>query len=86
MEYRGPILLVFGASLIMSPIAVNIGMGSGRSYHKPTYIVTDAASNTTCASASMLSLGGTPGCRASTGNVTTHRVMEGGATFVSARR
>ena len=88
MDYSGPMLLIFGFGLILSPLAINGGVASDTSRHRPSYVVTDGSSNATCGAASVLTID--PNCKPATGpragTMATRRVMEGGATFMTARR
>jgi hypothetical protein len=82
MEYRGPILIVFGMSLIMSAVAINLVTGDRSALPKQIATLTEAA----CNEASILSPDTKMQCQDGRGNATTERVMEGGAVFVSAPR
>ena len=88
MDYRGPILLVIGFALILSPLFINGGLPSDTSRHRSSYVVTDSGANATCGAAAMLRVD--PNCNADSGpraeTISTRRVMEGGATFLVARR
>lgn len=83
MEYRGPILLVFGMSLVMSPVAINL-VTTGKPFREAETGVSQVAIDTGCQGQAMSFLDSTL-CTQKTGARTRDRTMPGGAMFVSAR-
>jgi hypothetical protein len=83
MEYRGPILLVFGMSLVMSPLAINL-VTTGKLYSDDKTAVSHVDIDTGCQGNSLSFLDGSL-CTENTGAATRTRSMPGGAMFVSAR-
>jgi hypothetical protein len=82
VEYRGPILIVFGMSLVLSPIAINMATGKRSALPDQIATLTEGA----CNEASILSPDTKMMCQDQRGSSPTQRVMEGGAVFVSAPR
>ncbi|MCC5975217.1 MAG: hypothetical protein JJT81_14350 [Rubellimicrobium sp.] len=86
MEYRGIILLVFGASLIMSPIAVLRMQDSMAAPAPPQQITTENAARAQCDARALETTTYRIGCQNNTPQVSVRREMPGGAVFVSASR
>jgi hypothetical protein len=82
MEYRGPILIVFGMSLVLSPLAINMATGERSALPSQISTLTEGA----CTEASILSPDTKMMCQDQRSSNATQRVMEGGAVFVSAPR
>ncbi len=83
MEYRGPILLVFGLSLVMSPIAINVAT-TGRLLPEPSNDVGHVSIDTGCNGQEMAFIDDSL-CTHKTAVQVRDRSMPGGAMFVSAR-
>lgn len=83
MSLRGPTLLLFGASLVLSPLAINLASGKGTGGG----ITTVGAAEAACERASVELVGGQRiGCARDAGRREAARQMPGGASFVVARR
>ena len=82
MEYRGPILIVFGMSLVLSAIAINLNTTKRRAVIGQIETSIEAA----CNEASILSPRTKMLCQAQRESSPTQRVMEGGAVFVTPQR
>jgi hypothetical protein len=61
MDYRGPILLIFGATLILSPLAVK--MVAEERIEVVRIVKTETGSNRTCSAASVLDIDRSLSCR-----------------------
>ncbi len=85
MEYRGLILLIFGASLIMSPIAVHLVEQSQDKAPPTRQIVTDGARDAACDAKALDTPSGRLGCQRRSDMAQTRRIGAGGALFVAAR-
>jgi hypothetical protein len=83
MEYRGPILLVFGATLVLSPIAVRMTLDEQQTT-AARLIMTETGANKTCGATNVLNLGEDTGCRQNNRESSARRVMTGGVTLLSA--
>jgi hypothetical protein len=83
MEYRGPILLVFGLSLVMSPVAINLAT-TGRIFAEEQSDVASVEIDTGCHGQQMAFIDDSL-CTQRTAVQTRDRSMPGGAMFVSAR-
>lgn len=83
MELRGPILLVFGMSLVMSPIAINLGT-TGKVFPDRDTQVGQVDIDTGCDGQSLIFVDDTL-CTERTAAARPDRSMPGGALFVSAR-
>jgi hypothetical protein len=83
MEYRGPILLVFGFSLVLSPVAINIAT-TGKLYREESTRVDEVSIDTRCDGETLAFVGDTL-CTERTATRQRDRSMPGGAMFVSAR-
>lgn len=84
MDYRGPILLVFGMSLIMSPIAINI-VEYGTPWRSEDTEVAAVEIDTGCQGQELYLTGKATLCTSQTSASRPTRSMPGGALFVSAR-
>lgn len=82
MEYRGPILIVFGMSLVLSPLAINMATGERSALPGQIATLTESA----CTDASILTPDTRMMCQDQRRSNVTERVMDGGAVFVSAPR
>jgi len=82
VEYRGPILIVFGMSLVLSAIAINLNTTKRRAVIGQIETSIEAA----CNEASILSPRTKMLCQAQRESSPTQRVMEGGAVFVTPQR
>jgi hypothetical protein len=81
MHFRGPTLIIFGLSLILSPIAIKIAeTGSGG----PTEVQTRGQANAACDAAALQTVGRRLGCQNDLDGMTTRRMTTGGALFISA--
>jgi len=85
MQYRGLILLIFGASLIMSPLAVHLVERSQSSPPAAQQVVTQGARDAACDAASLDTPSGRLGCQRQSARTQTRRIGAGGALFVAAR-
>lgn len=83
MEYRGPILLVFGLSLVMSPVAINVAT-TGHIFAQEESKVSSVDIDTGCQGQAMAFID-TSLCTQRTAVQMRDRSMPGGAMFVSAR-
>jgi hypothetical protein len=84
MQYRGPILLVFGMSLIISPLAIKIASGE-MTPREAAAAVRTVDIDTGCQGQSLnLANRGTL-CTEQTNARQRERTMPGGAMFVQAR-
>lgn len=81
MEYRGLILIIFGCSLMVSPLAIKLVQD--QQANTPGEVETVASVNAACDSASISTRSYRIGCNRQAGGA--GRVMTGGATFVLAR-
>lgn len=81
MEYRGLILIIFGCSLMVSPLAIKLVQEQQAA--NPSEVETVATANAACDSASITTRSYRIGCNRQGG--ANQRVMSGGASFVSAR-
>lgn len=81
MEYRGLILIIFGCSLMVSPLAIKLVQDQQAA--APGEVETVASANAACDSASISTRSYRIGCNRQGGG--TGRVMSGGATFVLAK-
>lgn len=81
MEYRGLILIIFGCSLMVSPLAIKLVQDQQSA--APGQVQTVASVNAACDSASISTQSYRIGCNLKAG--ASQRVMSGGATFVTAR-
>ncbi len=86
MEYRGPILLVFGASLILSPLAILRWQEAQTAAQGPQMIQTQTAAQAACDAQAIETQSYRLGCIQPPKQQATRRVMPGGAVFVSASR
>lgn len=83
MNLRGPTLLLFGASLILSPLALALAQDEDAA---PSAIRTMGAEAAACDAQSLTLPGGQRiGCNRGGAQREAARVMPGGATFVMAR-
>jgi hypothetical protein len=82
VEYRGPILIVFGMSLVLSAIAINMNTTKPRALIGQVETTTEAACNET----SMLSPRAKMLCLAQRESIPTQRVLEGRAVFLTPQR
>jgi len=83
MEYRGPILLVFGLSLVMSPVAINVAT-TGHIFAQDRSNVASVDIDTGCQGQTIAFIDSSL-CTHRTAVQTRDRSMPGGAMFVSAR-
>jgi hypothetical protein len=83
MEYRGPILLVFGMSLVLSPIAINLAT-TGKMVRGDSTTVGQVDIDTGCDGQTLTFVDDTL-CTEQTATHQRDRSMPGGAMFVSAR-
>ncbi len=81
MEYRGLILIIFGCSLIVSPMAIKLVQEHQAA--NPGEVETVASTNAACDAASISTRSYRIGCNRQGG--ASQRVMSGGAAFVTAR-
>lgn len=84
MEYRGPILLVFGMSLIMSPIAINLAT-DGEVLPVEEKSVAEVDIDTGCDGQTLMFANRSELCTERVASRSRDRTMAGGAMFVSAR-
>jgi hypothetical protein len=84
MEYRGLILMIFGCSLMVSPLAIRLVQQQQAESAAPGEVLTQASANAACDAASITTRSYRLGCNRSGGGP-TQRVMHGGASFVLAR-
>jgi hypothetical protein len=84
MEYRGPILLVFGMSLIMSPIAINLAT-YGEVLPDEQTDVAEVDIDTGCEGQTLMFANRSQLCTERVASRERDRSMPGGAMFVSAR-
>ncbi len=82
MEYRGLILIIFGCSLMVSPLAIRLVLAQQAAV--PGEVETQAAADAACDAASISTQSYRIGCSRSGGGP-SQRVMSGGATFVLAK-
>lgn len=81
MEYRGLILIIFGCSLMVSPLAIRLVQQ--QQTDAPGQVETQAAADAACDAASIATRSYRIGCTRNTGPA--QRVMHGGAAFVLAK-
>lgn len=84
MQYRGPILLVFGMSLIMSPLAIKLATGE-MTPREAAASVGHVNIDTGCQGQTLNLVSNGTLCTEQTNARTRERTMPGGALFVSAR-
>ena len=84
MEYRGPILLVFGMSLVMSPVAINLAT-HGRVFPVATTEVAEVDIDTGCDGQTLMFANRSQLCTEPVASRSRDRTMDGGALFVSVR-
>jgi hypothetical protein len=85
MEYRGLILIVFGGSLMLSPLAIKMAQQQQAAAAAPGEVQTDAQADAACDAASIVTRSYRLGCNRDTATASTRRVMSGGAVFVTAK-
>ncbi len=85
MEHRGLILIVFGASLMMSPLAIKLAQDQQAAEAAPGEVQTDAQAAAACDAASIVTPSYRLGCNGETAQAPTRRIMAGGAMFVTAK-
>ena len=84
MHYRGPILLVFGLSLVISPLAIRFAEGARQD--TPGRIETVGARAAACEAQSIETSSYVIGCKGRVAATDNRRTMGGGgAMFVTAR-
>lgn len=84
MEYRGHILLIFGASLLFSPLAIRLWQMQETDASAPSTVETDGASAAACDAASVDTPRRRLGCVNGTERLSSRRTMSGGgAVFIS---
>ena len=81
MEYRGLILMIFGCSLMVSPLAIRLAQQQQADV--PGEVQTEGSANAACDAASIATRSYRIGCTRHNGPA--QRIMSGGATFVLAR-
>lgn len=81
MEYRGLILIIFGCSLMVSPLAIRLV--EQQQADAPGQVETQASADAACDAASIATRSYRIGCTRNAGPA--QRVMNGGATFVLAK-
>jgi hypothetical protein len=84
MHYRGPILLVFGMSLIMSPLAIKLATGDVTP-REAAAAVRQVDIDTGCQGQTLHLVSNGSLCTERTSARSRERMMPGGALFVSAR-
>jgi len=84
MEYRGPILLVFGLSLVVSPLAIRLAAGDATASDLAA-MVSKVELDRGCAGNELHLVNRDAVCANGTAAAPRGRVMPGGAVFVSAR-
>ena len=85
MEHRGHILIVFGLSLVLTPLAIKSYQDrAAEDSVREVSIVTDGARTASCRNASVETAIGRLGCQNGGSSRTPSRTMSGGAMFVSA--
>jgi hypothetical protein len=84
MEYRGPILLVFGLSLVISPLAIRLAAGETTASDLAE-MVSSVELDRGCAGNELHLANRGSVCANQTAEAPRGRVMPGGAVFVSAR-
>jgi hypothetical protein len=84
MQYRGPILLVFGMSLIMSPLAIKLATGEVTP-REAAAAVRQVDIDTGCQGQTLNLASNRSLCTEQTNARARERTMPGGALFVSAR-
>lgn len=85
MQYRGPILVVFAMSLVLSPIAILAVQKAQEQSATPGEVRTIGQSQEDCASRTIQTRTLTIGCGARAQNTAARRITTGGAMFVTAR-
>lgn len=85
MQTRGPILLIFGASLVLSPLAINMATTRQAAETAPAMIVTDGAADAACDAQAVEARSYRLGCVRSVERLSTRRTTAGGAVFISSR-
>jgi hypothetical protein len=81
MDLRGPTLIIFGMSLVLSPIAIKmIETGST----SPGSVLTQGEQAAACDANALETVGRRLGCQNDLDGMTTRRQTAGGALFVSA--
>lgn len=83
MELRGPILLIFGLILILSPIAIL--RGQDLMDNRPGGITTVGQRIAACDAASLETNRRRLGCQNNMAEASMRRTIAGGAVFVTAR-
>lgn len=81
MEYRGLILIIFGCSLMISPLAIKLVQDQQAA--NPAEVQTVDSANAACDSASISTRSYRIGCNRQGG--ASERVMIGGASFITVR-
>ena len=84
MEYRGLILIIFGLSLMMSPLAIKLARDRQAATQVPGEVQTQGDIAAACDAQSILTPSYRLGCNRETSNSPRRRVMAGGAMFVAA--
>jgi len=85
MQFRGLILIIFGGSMMLSPLAIRMANEAGSEPSGPRQIQTEGALDAACDAASVTTPMGRMGCNRNASQVTTRRIAAGGATFVTVR-
>ena len=81
MEYRGLILIIFGCSLMVSPLSIRLV--EQQQSAAPGQVETQASADAACDAASIATRSYRIGCTRNAGPA--QRVMHGGASFVLAK-
>jgi len=84
MQYRGPILIVFALSLVMSPMAIKLTTDAEEAA-VPGRVETMGAADAACDAQTIEARTYVIGCRGREVAVDTRRTVAGGAMFVAAR-
>ncbi len=85
MQNRGPIMIIFAASLVLSPLAILAVSERQAAVEAPGQVRTIGQSAQECAAETIQTQTLTIGCGARVSNSTPRREAAGGAMFVSAR-
>ena len=88
MPYRGHILIIFGLSLMISPLAIRLveARKAAEAAAAPAAVVTQGQANAACNGAAVETVIGRLGCNKDANVRETRRISSGGALFVQAKR